>query len=147
MKALIQRVQSGNVTVDGKIISEIDIGLVILLGIQCEDTTEDAKYLADKCVNLRIFSDAEGKFNLSAIDINADLLIVSQFTLYADCRKGRRPNFINAAPPEHSQPLYEQFVMMLNKYNLRVSTGVFGTHMIVNIVNDGPVTILVESKN
>ncbi len=146
MRVLLQRVQSGNVTINKVIFSTINQGLVIFLGIESEDTKKDAEYLVDKCVNLRIFSDNEGKLNLSAVDIKADLLVISQFTLYADCHKGRRPNFMCAAPSAVSRPLYDYFVSILKNYSLVVKTGEFGAHMVVNIRNDGPVTILLESK-
>jgi len=146
MRAVLQRVQSGSVTIGGDVIGSISGGLVILLGIKRGDTEKDALYLAEKCVNLRIFSDADGKFNLSAIDVVAELLIVSQFTLYADCRKGKRPNFIEAAPPEQSEPLYYSFISRIRESGLKVESGKFGGKMRVTIVNDGPVTILLESK-
>ena len=146
MRALIQRVSSSSVTVDGKITGAIGRGLGILLGITEDDTEEDVDYLADKCVNLRIFSDNDGKFNLSARDVGAEILVVSQFTLYADCRKGRRPSFVAAARAEVSEPLYETFVAACRRSGLQVETGIFGASMRVEIVNDGPVTILLESE-
>lgn len=146
MRAVVQRVSSGSVLIDGKIVGKIGKGLVILLGVRNGDTEADAKFLADKCVNLRIFTDENGKFNLSALDVKGELLAISQFTLYGDTRKGRRPSFIEAAPPEASEPLYEKFVDYLRESGLKVATGEFGAMMLVEINNDGPVTIIVESK-
>ncbi len=146
MRAVVQRVSRGAVSIGGEKKGEIGPGLVILLGVKHGDTENDAKYLADKCVNLRIFADDEGKFNRSALDVGADLLVISQFTLYGDTRKGRRPSFIEAAPPEISEPLYEKFVEYLRQSGLKVATGEFGAMMLVEIFNDGPVTLIVESK-
>ena len=146
MRAVLQRVSKASVTVDDRVTGEIEQGLVILLGIRSGDTDADAKYLADKCINMRIFSDSDGKFNLSARDMNGDILVVSQFTLYGDTRKGRRPNFTDAAPPDVSKPLYERFISHLKASGLKVASGVFGAMMLVEIHNDGPVTIIVESK-
>ena len=146
MRALLQRVQAGSVTIDGKVISRIGKGLVILLGIRVGDEEAAAAYLARKIVNLRIFEDENGKFNRSALDTAAELLVVSQFTLYADTRRGRRPGFSDAAPPEVSIPLYERFVQLLKESGLVVMTGTFGAFMIVEIMNDGPVTIMLDSE-
>lgn len=146
MRAVVQRVQKASVTINGKIVGEINTGLVILLGVRNGDSEDDAKFLADKCVNLRIFADEAGKFNLSALEVGGELLAISQFTLYADTRKGRRPSFIEAAPPEISEPLYEKFVAYLRQSGLEVATGKFGAMMLVEIHNDGPVTIILESK-
>jgi len=146
MRVVIQRVSSGLVSIEGKIVGKISKGLVILLGVRNGDTDADAKFLADKCINLRIFTDENGKFNLSALDVKAELLAISQFTLYGDTRKGRRPSFIEAAPPKISEPLYEKFVEYLQKSGFKVATGKFGAMMLVEINNDGPVTIIVESK-
>ena len=146
MRALIQRVTKASVSIEGKVVGSIGKGLVILLGVKLGDTNDDANFLADKSVNLRIFADQEGKFNLSALDVGGELLAISQFTLYGDTRKGRRPSFIDAAPPEISEPLYEKFVTYLRQSGLKVATGVFGAMMLVEIHNDGPVTILLESK-
>jgi len=146
MRAVVQRVKKGSVSIEGKVVGEIGKGLVILLGVKSGDTEADAKFLADKCVNLRIFADAAGKFNLSALDISGELLAISQFTLYADTRKGRRPSFIEAAPPEISEPLYKKFIVYLQESGLRVASGEFGAMMLVEIYNDGPVTIILESK-
>ncbi len=145
MRAVIQRVRKASVSVDGKVVGAIGKGLVILLGVKHGDTEKDADYLADKCVNLRIFEDANGKMNLSALDVGGELLAVSQFTLYADASRGRRPSFVQAAPPEISNPLFDRFVERLKKSGLRVEQGVFGAMMLVEIHNDGPVTIILDS--
>jgi D-tyrosyl-tRNA(Tyr) deacylase len=147
MRALLQRVQKGSVTVDDKIIGQIGPGLVILLGVKNGDTEVAAEYLANKIVNLRIFQDENGKFNRSALDVSAELLAISQFTLYADTRRGRRPGFSEAARPELSIPLYEKFVDLLKESGLKVETGEFGAHMVVEIINDGPVTIMLDSED
>lgn len=146
MRALIQRVTKASVSVDGEMTGKIGRGLVILLGIKTGDTDEDARFLAEKCANLRIFADAESKFNLSCLDVKGEALVVSQFTLYGDTRKGRRPSFIEAAVPEISEPLYEKFMEFLQQLGVKVESGVFGAMMQVEIHNDGPVSILVESK-
>lgn len=146
MRAVVQRVNASNVVVDGKVVGEIKQGLNVLLGICKEDTEEDIKYLRDKIVNLRIFEDEEGKMNKSLLDVNGELLVISQFTLYGDCRKGRRPNFMRALGGEESEILYEKFVDECKKILGKVETGIFGADMKVSIDNDGPVTILLESK-
>ena len=149
MRALIQRVSSASVTIDGILHGQIGQGLVIFLGIKTNDTDAEGKYLAEKCTALRIFEDAEEKMNLSVKDVNGSVLIVSQFTLYGDTRKGNRPSFVDAAPPLIAEPLYEKFVEHL-KVSLgpeKVATGVFRAMMDVALVNDGPVTVIVESKN
>ncbi len=146
MRALVQRVSKASVTVEGQKVGEIGKGLVILLGVRTGDTEEDAKFLAEKCANLRIFPDDHGKFNLSALEVKGEMLVVSQFTLYGDTRKGRRPSFIEAAPPEVSEPLYRSFVANLKEMGFKVEEGVFGAMMEVEIHNDGPVTLLLESK-
>ncbi len=146
MKAVVQRVTRGSVSVDGKILGAIGTGLVILLGVRNGDTAEDARYLAEKCANLRIFSDGQGKFNLSALEVNGEMLVISQFTIYGDTRKGRRPSFIDSAPPEAAEPLYQEFMQHLRNLGLRVEAGEFGAMMNVEIHNDGPVTLIVESK-
>lgn len=144
MRALIQRVSSAAVSVDGVQISRIGKGLLILLGVKTGDTTAEADFLADKCAGLRIFEDAEEKMNLSLSDVGGEVLVVSQFTLYGDARRGRRPSFTLAAPPAQSEPLYEYFVERLRTAGLRVATGQFGAMMAVSLVNDGPVTLLLE---
>lgn len=146
MRAVVQRVVKGSVQVKDKLISQIDRGLVILLGVRHGDSVEDARYLAEKCANLRIFSDEDGKFNLSCLAVRGEVLVVSQFTLYADTRKGRRPSFVESAPPEISEPLYRQFIHSLKALGLSVEEGEFGAAMQVEILNDGPVTLIVDSK-
>jgi D-tyrosyl-tRNA(Tyr) deacylase len=146
MKAVIQRVSEASVEVDHKTVGEIGPGLVILLGVAVDDEAADADYLAEKIPNLRIFNDAEGKMNLSMFDINGEILAISQFTLYGNTRKGRRPSFIEAARPEKSEPLYEYFIRKLETQGIRVARGIFGAMMRVKIFNDGPVTIVMESK-
>ncbi len=146
MRAVVQRVLKGSVTVKGETISEIGQGLVVLLGVGQGDKEEDAKYLAGKIVNLRIFEDEEEKMNLSLKDKGGEVLAVSQFTLYGDCRKGRRPSFVEAAPPAEADKLYQNFVQDLKNEGIKVSTGIFQEHMVVNIQNDGPVTIMLDSS-
>lgn len=146
MRALVQRVKSAAVTIENRETRSIGQGSVILLGITHEDTPAEVKFLADKCMNLRIFKDGDGKMNLSLLDVKGGALIVSQFTLYGDCRKGRRPGFDAAAPPSMAVPLYEQFVAEFRAAGIEVRTGEFGADMLVDIRNDGPVTLLVESK-
>ena len=146
MRAVVQRVTQARVEVDGKVTGEIGPGLLVLLGVARPDTSADADFLAEKIVNLRIFSDEMGKMNVSLLDAGGALLVVSQFTLYGDCRKGRRPSFDAAAPPEQARLLYEHFVAAAKRGGLRVETGVFQAHMEVSLVNDGPVTLLVESS-
>lgn len=146
MKALVQRVSSGAVKIDGETVGKIGQGLVILLGICHADGPAEADFVADKCVNLRIFMDEAGKMNRSLLEIGGEVLIISQFTLYGDCRKGRRPGFNDAAGPEQAEPLYEYFIERVRKSGVNVATGVFGACMQVTINNDGPVTLMVESK-
>ena len=145
MRALLQRVARGSVTVEGRRVGEIGAGLVILLGVGAADTIVEVDLLVNKIANLRIFTDREGKFNLSASDVGAEMLVVSQFTLYADARKGRRPSFINAARPETAEPLVNAFADALRGVGLPVEQGVFGAEMAVALVNDGPVTIVLDS--
>ncbi|MEI6185889.1 MAG: D-aminoacyl-tRNA deacylase [Dehalococcoidia bacterium] len=147
MKALLQRVTSATVTVDGNIAGQTGQGFLILLGVAGDDSQKDADYLAEKVVNLRVFSDDNSKFNLSALQIRAELLVISQFTLMADARKGRRPSFTLAAPPEKAETLYNCFIRRVSETGLKVQTGIFGAHMLVSIVNDGPVTIMLDSKD
>ncbi len=146
MRAVIQRVSEANVEVDGQVVSAIQKGWLILLGIGANDTAKDTAALADKIAHLRLFPDAEGRFNLSIQDIKGGFLVVSQFTLYADCRKGRRPSFQNAAAPSIAMSLYEDFVAHLKTFNLPVEKGVFQANMQVKLVNDGPVTIILDTQ-
>lgn len=146
MRAVVQRVKAGKVSVGGKVAGEIGKGLVVLVGISKADDAKDVEYLADKIANLRIFDDSEGKLNLSVLDTGREILAVSQFTLYADCRKGRRPGFNGAASPDVAEELYGKFLECLREYGLRVETGRFQARMMVDISNDGPVTILLDSK-
>lgn len=147
MKALVQRVTKASVTVDGSLVGEIGHGLVVFVGVAKDDGERDAAYLASKIINLRIFSDDAGKFNLSLVDIKGELLVVSQFTLLADVRKGRRPSFEGAAPPEQAELLFNSFVSHLKSSGLKIATGRFQQHMLVEIHNDGPVTIALDSKD
>jgi len=146
VKALLQRVTEASVSVGGEVVGRIGRGLVVFVGVASEDTEKDAQYLVEKVVNLRIFSDEAGKFNLSALDIRGELLVVSQFTLLADTRKGRRPSFVEAAPPAQAEQLFEQFVEQARATGLKVETGRFQQYMQVEIHNDGPVTILLDSR-
>lgn len=146
MRAVVQRVTHASVEIEERTVGRIGKGLLILLGVRAGDTVAEARFLADKCVNLRIFSDDDGKFNLSALEVAAEILVVSQFTLYGDTRKGRRPSFVAAARPELSEPLYEEFVACVRASGLTAAAGVFGAMMQVHLVNDGPVTILVEKE-
>lgn len=149
MRALIQRVTKSSVSIDGAVHSSIGKGILILLGVKQGDNKEDAKYLADRCAALRIFDDDQGKMNLSVRDVNGEAMVVSQFTLYGDTRKGNRPSYTDAAPPETAESLYEQFVRDLKTAlgDTKVATGVFRAMMHVELVNDGPVTVIVESKS
>jgi D-tyrosyl-tRNA(Tyr) deacylase len=144
MRAVVQRVSKASVSVDGRTVGNIGQGLVVLLGVTHDDGEEEAKFLAGKIANLRIFADDEGKFNLSALELNREALVVSQFTLYGDTRKGRRPSFTEAAPPDIAAPLVDKFVRYLRQEGLHVETGIFGAMMVVEIHNDGPVTIILE---
>jgi D-tyrosyl-tRNA(Tyr) deacylase len=145
MRAVIQRVSRAKVSVDAKTVGEIGKGILILLGVSRDDVEKDAIYLLEKTLNLRIFEDADEKMNLSLLDAKGELLVVSQFTLYGDARKGRRPSFIEAAAPEKANKLYEYFVAEAKKQIGRVETGRFQAMMVVELVNDGPVTILIDS--
>jgi D-tyrosyl-tRNA(Tyr) deacylase len=146
MRAVVQRVSSSSVSVQGELVGEIGRGLLILLGVGNNDTVDDAVYLAAKISGLRVFEDEQNKMNLSVLDIRGGLLVVSQFTLFGDCRKGRRPSYSEAARPEDAVKLYCEFVEELQSLGLAVATGVFQAHMQVEIVNDGPVTLLLDSK-
>jgi D-tyrosyl-tRNA(Tyr) deacylase len=146
MRAVIQRVSEASVTVDNAVVGKIDNGFLVLLGVEEQDDEKDLEYMVDKITNLRIFEDENEKMNLSLKDIGGDLLVVSQFTLLGDCRKGRRPSFSNAARPERANELYLMFVDQCRQQGLRVETGVFQAHMEVRLCNDGPVTMLIDSK-
>jgi D-tyrosyl-tRNA(Tyr) deacylase len=147
MKAVVQRVSSASVVVDGAVTGSIESGLMVLLGVRKEDTEADAAWLLDRILGLRIFADAAGKMNLSLLDTGGSLLVVSQFTLYGDTRKGRRPSFDLAAPAEQARALYERFVELARERGVRTETGIFQAMMSVSLVNEGPVTLLVESKS
>jgi len=148
MRIVIQRVREASVKINGEIVGEIQQGLLVLLGIEHVDSQLDADYLIQKLIHLRIFSDDDGKMNLSVSDISGGLLIVSQFTLFADTKKGNRPSFIRSAPPEKAIPLYDYFLSQLNKsFSAKIENGVFGANMQVELINDGPVTIILDSKN
>ena len=146
MRAVVQRVSSAGVEIDGRTTATIGRGLVILLGICSGDSATDLLWMADKIVHLRIFPDGDEKMNTSLADMGGEMLIISQFTLYGDCRKGRRPGFSAAAPPEIAEPLYHQFVEEVRKRGIRVATGTFAAAMAVDLVNDGPVTLLLDSE-
>ncbi len=146
MRALSQRVSQASVSVEGQVIAAIKQGFVVFVGVGRGDSDVDARYLAEKIANLRVFADESGKFNLSILDIGGEVLVVSQFTLFASTRKGRRPSFTDAAPPEEAEPLMDTFVQFLRTAGLRVSTGRFQQYMLVEIHNDGPVTIFIDSE-
>ncbi len=146
MKFVIQRVSKANVSIEGNIVGAIDKGYMVLIGIGKEDTTKEADRLVDKMLKLRIFDDEEGKTNLSLADVNGSLLLISQFTLYADCRKGNRPSFINAAPPAEAESLYEYIISKCKEQVQNVQTGSFGADMKVELTNNGPFTIILDSS-
>ena len=146
MRAVVQRVSLGRVTVDGRLTGEIGRGLVVLLGIASDDGESDLSYLVEKITNLRVFEDEEGRMNRSLLDVGGEMLVVSQFTLYGDCRKGRRPSFIAAARPEIGELHYEGFVSAVADLGIKTATGEFGAMMDVELVNEGPVTLLLDSK-
>ncbi|WZL71530.1 D-aminoacyl-tRNA deacylase [Clostridiaceae bacterium 35-E11] len=146
MRAVVQRVSSANVVVDHKVVGDIDKGFLVLLGIEEQDEIQDLEYMVEKIVNLRVFEDENGKMNLSLLNIEGELLVVSQFTLLGDCRKGRRPSFVNAANPLKANDLYLEFVEKCKSHGIKVQTGVFQADMKVNLCNDGPVTMLIDSK-
>ena len=147
MRALIQRVARASVTVEGEVVGAIGAGLVVLVGVHREDTEEDATYLVDKVVNLRLFPDDQGRFDRSALEAGADLLVVSQFTLYASTRKGRRPSFVEAAAPEEADALFQKAVELFRRSGPKVETGRFKQHMQVEVHNDGPVTLMLDSRD
>ncbi len=146
MRAVVQRVSEASVEVGGRVVGKVGEGLLVLVGVEEGDTGADAGYIAEKTAGLRIFNDPEGKMNLSVTDVGGGILLISQFTLHGDCRRGRRPSFIDAARPETAIPLYEDVAQRLRTAGLPVATGEFGAHMHVALVNDGPVTILLDSK-
>jgi D-tyrosyl-tRNA(Tyr) deacylase len=146
MKALLQRVDKASVSVNGRVTGSIQKGLVALIGVADNDTEKDIDYITDKVINLRIFPDEEGRFNLSLSDLGYGILLVSQFTLLADTRKGRRPSFIHAAPPEKARDMFDKLVDIMRSKGVEVQTGEFQQHMIVDIINNGPVTIMLDSK-
>ncbi|MBS4173660.1 D-aminoacyl-tRNA deacylase [Bacillus sp. FJAT-49736] len=146
MRVVLQRSKEASVEVNGNIVGEISKGFVLLVGITHSDTIEDAKYVADKIVHLRVFEDENEKMNHSLLDVGGQILSISQFTLYGDCRKGRRPNFMDAAKPDHAITIYNYFNECLKENGVEVETGEFGAMMDVKLINDGPVTIIVESK-
>lgn len=147
MKAVIQRAKDATVTIDGKVRGEIDYGIVVLLGVTHEDKEEDIDYIANKIVNMRIFEDENDKMNLSLLDVGGSILSISQFTLYGDTRKGRRPSFVHAAKPEQANKLYEKFNEVLRSKGVQVETGEFGAMMDVRFTNAGPVTLVIDSKD
>ncbi len=147
MRALVQRVSRACVRVEGAVVGEIDRGLVVLVGVHGDDDETDAAYVAEKVANLRIFPDEEGKMNRSILDEGASVLVVSQFTLYADTRKGRRPSFVEAARPEQADPLVDRVCERLADLGVKLQSGVFGAHMEVDLTNDGPVTILIDTRD
>lgn len=146
MRAVVQRVTKADVTVEDQITGAIQKGYMVLLGVEDEDEYTDAVYMADKIVGLRVFEDSEGKMNLSLKDVGGEILAVSQFTLFGDCRKGKRPNFMKAARPEKAKELYNKFVSLCKDQGIKVEEGIFQAEMLVKIYNDGPVTILIDSK-
>lgn len=146
MRAVVQRVSRASVTVNGEITGEIEQGFLVLLGVEQDDTQDDVIYLAQKAAGLRVFEDEDGKMNLALSDVNGKMLVVSQFTLLGDCRKGRRPSFVNAARPEQANELYQSFVAEVRGQGIEVETGRFQEHMDVELVNDGPITLLLDSK-
>lgn len=146
MRAVIQRVKQSAVTVDGCLVGDIGPGLLVLLGVAADDKASDAKFLAGKITGLRIFEDAQGKMNLSLMDVGGEMLVVSQFTLYGDCRKGRRPSFTAAAPPDLAETLYKTFIKHVHDSGVTVKTGKFGAMMDVSLINDGPVTLILDTR-
>src|SRR5438105_2804179 len=146
MRAVVQRVSRARVVIDQEVVGQIGRGLLVLLGVAHGDNKEQARWLADKIVSLRIFADDDGKMNRGLVEVGGEALVVSQFTLYGDCQKGRRPSFVDAAPPEIAVPLYEEFLNAVRALGIRTASGRFGAMMQVELVNDGPVTLIVESK-
>ena len=147
MRALVQRVSRASVTVQGEAVGEIGAGFVVLVGVSRDDVEADADYIVNKVAHLRVFADEQGKFNRSAMDVGAELLLISQFTLHADTRKGRRPSFVDAVPPTLAEPLFDRTVAKFRESGLHVATGIFQAHMMVSLTNDGPVTIMIDSAD
>lgn len=147
MRALVQRVSRASVTVQGESVGEIGAGFVVLVGVSRDDVEADADYIVNKVAHLRVFADEQGKFNRSAMDVGAELLLISQFTLHADTRKGRRPSFVDAAPPTLAEPLFDRTVAKFRESGLHVAKGIFQAHMMVSLTNDGPVTIMIDSAD
>ena len=147
MRIVLQRTTRASVTVDGHVTGAIEKGLVLLIGVETGDAEADAEWLLNKVINMRIFSDPDGKMNLSVRDVNGGLLLISQFTLHASTKKGNRPSFIRAAAPDRAEQLYDYFIAAAKKTGLKTGTGVFGAHMLIDLVNDGPVTIFMDSKS
>ena len=145
MRLVIQRVKKTSVSIENKVYSSIDKGLLVFIGINVNDKKEDASYLVKKLINMRIFNDSNDKLNLSAKDLDMPLMLISQFTLYANCKRGNRPSFVNAARSEIAKPLYEFFIKEIQKYNLNFKTGKFGAMMDIKLINDGPITIILDS--
>jgi D-tyrosyl-tRNA(Tyr) deacylase len=144
MRIVLQRVTNASVMVEGDIVGEIGPGLLLLIGINGDEKVEDMEWLAEKCVNIRIFSDEDGKMNRSLLDVDGEILVVSQFTLYGDCRKGRRPSFVQAASPNQARGIFNAFLDLLRSKEVKVETGIFGEMMEVKLINDGPVTLILE---
>lgn len=146
MKVVVQRVKKAGVTVDGRVVGKIGKGLLLLIGVAQQDTEEDIAFVADKCVNLRIFEDEQGKMNRSLLEVGGEILAISQFTLLGDTRKGRRPSFVQAADPQKGRDYYQKFIERLRSHGVKVETGIFGAMMDVELLNYGPVTLIVQSK-
>ncbi|MBG9983210.1 D-tyrosyl-tRNA(Tyr) deacylase [Aerococcaceae bacterium DSM 111020] len=147
MRLVIQKAQQASVTVEDRVMGQISHGFMVLVGVTHSDTKQDAEYCARKVANMRLFEDAEGKTNLSLADVGGAVLSISQFTLYANTRKGNRPSFVNAAEPQQAEDLYEYFNEQLRQYDVEIATGEFGAHMAIDFINDGPMTILIDSQN
>ena len=146
LRVVLQRVSEARVLLDDQVVGRIGKGLVLLLGVRVGDTEDDVRWLAEKCLHIRVFENAQGKFDTSLIDVDGEILVVSQFTVYGDCRRGRRPSFTDAAPPDIARSLYESFVQTLKQSNVHVETGVFAEHMCVELCNQGPVTLIIDSN-
>ncbi|MCL1941312.1 MAG: D-aminoacyl-tRNA deacylase [Synergistaceae bacterium] len=145
MRAIVQKVRDARATFQGEVLGEIKSGLCVLMGIKTGDTEKESEWMAEKLVNLRVFEDEAEKLNLSLLDVKGEMLLISQFTVYGDCRKGRRPSFTEAAPPENAKKLYEMTIEKIKNYGVPVKTGMFQTHMVIELANDGPVTLIIET--